>query len=116
MFNLTHLPETDEPQKLGALPSVNNWREMTIDLQNSYHQRQISAKHLLVANLSFGKVSKAGQLVVKPSVEFHHQQLNDTRYLQRVNKHYALFSGWAQYYISRTHDNTVHAKDGKRDI
>ena len=116
LFNLTHLPETDEPQKLGALPSVNNWREMTIDLQNSYHQRQISAKHLLVANLSFGKVSKAGQLVVKPSVEFHHQQLNDTRYLQRVNKHYALFSGWAQYNISRSHDNTVHAKDGKRDI
>ena len=105
LFNLHHLQQEEVPQKLGSLPSVDNWREWAIDLNNSYHQKKTTDSHKVCANIEWDKIGKNGNLTIAPALVFHHQLFEDTRYAQQVNKRNAFFVASVRYVKQDVHNN-----------
>lgn len=105
IYDLHSLPDADQPQELGGLPSVDNWRQFALDERNSYFQRRIEETHVLTPVLHWGDHTKGGHFTLTPQFTFHHQRYLDTRSSHRADKRYAFFEASAQYSLSRGINN-----------
>lgn len=101
IYDLHRLPEEEEPQELGGLPSMNGWREQTIDMTNSYFQRKTENVHSIRPTFYLGNAEKGGRLSLIPGYSCYRQEYSDTRSGQRVEKRYGFFGLDSHYSVYR---------------
>ena len=101
IYDFHKLPASDQPQDLGGLPSVDNWRQLAINESNSYFQRRTEETHVLTPFLRWDAGKKWGNFTFTPQFTYHHQRYHDTRSRSRADKRYAFFEASARYCLFR---------------
>lgn len=91
----------DEVQSkdLGLLPSMTDWRTLSIDAENSYNSRRNQDSHMLAPSFEFSKKGVTS-LTLRPGYQRVHVASRDTRSQlpdRRVLRHYNFFQPEASF-------------------
>ena len=117
LYNL-HLLEEDEPTDLPewTLPSVHNWRELTMDISNSFHRTVTEDNHKISTGPSFGNdLKKSGVLSLSCSWNLQRHRGKDTRTFQEVGKRFQFFNAelfYQKYWRRQLVITEEHISDG----
>ena len=104
LYNLHNLAESFSPSSegtgevlpLGTLPSMSNWKALTLSTPDSYESHGLNLSHTLAPSVGF-VVPKFGSLSLTPRVQFLRNRYDDTRSSDVADRAYSFFTPSARW-------------------
>jgi len=102
IYNLHTLDKASDIA-LGDLPSVDNWRTICLDIDNSRKTVQETNDHQFLLKLELGKSErKYGQLSICPTVNYRIHSYTDSRTTEKAERRYKSFDPSIKYSLALT--------------